>query len=916
MGGVAQTCFLGLRFFATIGNNKPKAADLESRSALPVSMSLRRELSKFGPLFRRSKPSDDLEEEIRAHLEMEEQENLESGMAPEEAHYAALRRFGNVALAQERSREMWGWNWVETLWRDIRFGMRQLRRDPGVSGLIVLVLALGIGGNAAVFTLLKAAFFDPLPFRDAGRLVTVIESDGWIPTVSEFLEIRAHTRTLESMAFAEDRDMQLSGTGEPTRVFAARVTASFFPLLRVNAAQGRTFVQEENQPGQAPVVILSDAFWRSRLGADPGVVGRTLRLDGQPAVVVGVLPPTFHFDYPTLGAPEPVDLYVPYPIESSLPFERAANGQGVAVRVIGRLRDGVTLAQVEADLWDIALVLARENTSPFPGHPHDPAMFAFNVMPLREAIVGNQRSLLWLLLGGVGVLLLIACANTAQLLLARSLRRAREIAIRAALGASRLRLIRQFLLEGQVLACCGGVAGLLVAGWIACLLVRLLPVRSPLLAAAHVDARVVGFTTTVSIFSAIVFAIIPAVKGSRWTPGPSLSARVATGEGNRWRHAMIAIEAALSVFLLCGAGLVAQNLWNLISAPLGFNPEHVLAMRLKLPFGKVEQPDPRAGKVLEGYVEKIEAIPGVEAAATVSGPPLRPARGGGPVRLLGSTDPGTFSWSHQISPDYFRTLGIPLLAGRTFRLSDAGPKLTVAIVNEEFARHFGLGPNVIGKLIDYSDPPVTIVGMVGTVRASPLETKPDPECYISSLESSWPNVYLLVRSPLPPGQLLKEVKAAIASVNPGQALFGVQTMNELVADSVPEPRFHVYLIGAFALLAVAMASAGMYSVIAFLVSQRTSEIAIRMALGAGRGAIIKTVLATTSLWVVAGLAGGLYLGLAASTTLRSLTDTEATGSPAMYAVVALFFLAVTVVAAYLPARRATRLDPAVALRCE
>jgi predicted permease len=580
------------------------------------------------------------------------------------------------------------------------------------------------------------------------------------------------------------------------------------------------------------------------------------------------------------------------------------------------MREGVTLQQVESDLWDTALVLARENTSPFPGHPHDPVMFGFNVMTLRDAIVGTQRRLLWLLLGGVGVLLLIACANTAQLLLARSLRRGREIALRAALGASRLRLIRQFLLEGLVLACCGGVAGLLLAGWTTRALVRLLPVRSPLLASAHVDARAVGFTLAISVISAVVFAIIPALKGSRWMPGPSLSAHFTTGERNRWRQAMIAIEAALSVFLLCGAGLVVQNLWKLISAPLGFNPQHVLAMRLQLPFGKVEQPDPRAGAALEGYVEKIEAIPGVEAAATVTGPPLRPARGGGPIQLVGSADPGTFAWSHQISPDYFRTLGIPLLAGRAFHPDDAGPKITVGIVNEEFARHFGLGPNAVGKQIADPEGPITIVGLVGTVRTSSLETVPLPECYYSAQQVSWPNVYMVVRSTLPPGPLLRQVKAAIASVNPDQAVFGVQTMNELIADSVVEPRFDVYLIGVFALLAMAMAAAGMYSVISFLVSQRTSEIAIRMALGAGRGAIIKTVLGATSFWVVGGLAGGLYLGVATGKIIRSLTDTEASGSPAVYAGVALFFLVVTLVAAYLPARRATRLDPAAALRCE
>ena len=871
---------------------------------------------RFLNVFRPARLEREINEELEFHREMRLRRSRERGLSVAEAEMEARRRMGNLSVTKEEMRDARMVQWLASTLQDLRHGLVLLRRDPGVSGLIVLVLALGIGGNAGVFTLLKAAFFDPLPYRDAARLVTVIENNGWIPTVSEFLQIRAHTRTLEGIAFAEHRDMQLSGTGEPTRVFAARVTASFFPLLGVSAAQGRTFLEEDNQPGRTPAVLLTDSFWRSRMGSDPGVVGRTLRLDGQAAVVVGVLPGSFHFDYPSLDIQEPVDIYVSYPLEPYSSFDRAANGQGVPVRVLARLRDGVTLEQAQSDLWDTALVLARENTSPFPGHPHDPAMFAFRTMTLREAIVGEQRSLLWLLLGGVGVLLLIACANTAQLLLARSLRRGREIAVRSALGASRLRLIRQFLLEGLVLACCGGAAGLLLAGWTARLLVRLLPVRSPLLASAHVDARAVGFTLAIAMLSAVVFAIIPALKGSRWMPGPGLSAHATTREGNRWRHAMIAIEVALSVFLLCGAGLVAQNLWKLISAPLGFNPQHVLIMRLMLPFGKREQPDPRAGKALETYVEKIEAMPGVEAAAAITGPPLRPARGGGPVQLVGVADPGTMAWSHQITPDYFRTLSIPMLAGRTFNVRDAGPKLTVAIVNQAFAGHFGMGPNVVGMQIPDPQGPITIVGLVGTVRTERLETRPFAECYYSSLQMSWPNVHLAVRSTLPMGQLLKEVKAAIASVNRDQAVFGVQTMDELIADSVNEPKFEVYLISVFALLAVVMTAAGMYSVISFLVSQRTSEIAIRMALGAGRGAIIRTVLATTSLWVIVGLAGGLYLGLAASQTIRSLTDTEAIGSPAMYALVAMLFLAVTLAAAYVPARRASRLDPAVALRSE
>jgi predicted permease len=375
---------------------------------------------------------------------------------------------------------------------------------------------------------------------------------------------------------------------------------------------------------------------------------------------------------------------------------------------------------------------------------------------------------------------------------------------------------------------------------------------------------------------------------------------------------MIAIEAALSVFLLCGAGLVAQNLWTLVSTPMGFDPNHVLVLRLMEP----PQPNPN----MASYLEKIAAIPGVDSAATVTGPPLRPSVSG-PVELVGLTDKdgalkSVIGDNHLVSPDYFRTLRIPLLAGRTFRDEDRTEPWRVVIVNEEFAHRFGLGRDVVGRQTFEPGHPMTIVGMVGNVRTRGLQTAPFPEVYLSSLRFSWTNQYLIVRSAIPTAQLVKLVTAAIQSSNFDQAVFGVLTMDELIADSVTEPRFDVFLIGAFGLLAVAMAAAGMYSVISFLVSQRTSEIAIRIALGAGRGDIVKTVLGTTSLWVAAGLASGLALGLAARTTIRSLTDTEAAGSPAMYTGVVLFFLIVTLLAAYPPVRRASQLDPATALRSE
>ena len=811
--------------------------------------------------------------------------------------------------------------WMASSVQDLRHGIVLVRRDASVSALIVLVLALGIGGNAAIFTLLKAAFLDPLPYQDADRLVTVIGSvpnkriQGGVnlynPSVSEFLEIRKRSRVLEQMVFVDHRDFQLTGTDEPVRVFAARVTASFFPLLGVRASLGRTFSPEENSPGRNQVVIVSNDFWKTQMGADPAAVGRSLRLNGEPCVVVGVLPPGFSFDYPSLRIPEPAEIYVPFPIETSYVLRPGVDGRVDPVRVLARLRDGSEQAQAAAELESIAAALYPPEQIA-PGQPRD---FSFRVLQLREAIVGSQRSLLWLLLGGVAVLLLIGCANTAQLLLARSLRRAREVTIRAALGASRTRLIRQFLMEGLVLAGCGGVIGLLVSGWITRLLVRLLPVRSPILESAHPDVRLLGFTLAVLVISSIVFAIVPAVKGSMWTLGPALATRAAIGQGNWWRHVMIAVEAALSVLLLCGAGLIGQNLWNLISTPAGFDAKQVLMMQLRLPSQREQ-----TSLAYQEYLERIAAIPGVDSAAVATATPLRPFRGGyfrmvgEPPEVLASRRP---TWGYFVSPDYFRTLGIPLVAGRTFRDDDAKGRPLVAVVNEEFVRSHGIGPDPIGRQID--DGPgglITIVGVVADARVRGPQTLPEPQFYTSYLQYFWPGVYVLVHSSLPQAQLVRRVKDAIRSSYHDQPVFNVSTMDQVFSNSIATPRFNAFLMGAFALLALAMAASGMYSVISCLVSQRTNEIALRIALGAGRKEILKTVLVTTMAWVLAGLAGGLGLAVLAGNTIRSLTSSALPASPAMYSSVVLFFLAVTLLAAFRPLRRAVRLDPATALRCE
>jgi predicted permease len=864
----------------------------------------------------------ELKDELAFHCEMRRRSVDGHGLSPADAEVKTMQRMGNLSVVKEEMRDARMIPWLTSSIQDFRHGLTLMRRDPWISALIVLVLALGIGGNAAIFTLLKSAFLDPLPFSDSGRLVVLYDRfshfgiDQTGPTIPEFVDVRERNRSLEQMAFLDHRDFQLTGADEPVRVFAARVTASFFPLLGANAALGRTFTPLENSPGHNHVVIVSDSFWRSRLGGDPGVLGRVLHLNGDPSVIVGVMPPGFSFDYPSVGVPEPAEIYVPYDMSDSYMLRSSPYGNVRRVLVLGRLAGGISAVQASAEADTLAAQLTGEHPELYRGQKGESAGFGMGVVPLREAIVGRQRSLLWLLAASVGVLLLIACANTAQMLLARSLRRGREVAIRTALGASRGRLVRQFLMEGLVLALCGGATGFVLTGWVARLLVALLPVRNPMFASVHPDARVAAFTAVLVLFSALAFSVLPAVKGSAWSPGASLSARVTIGQGNRWRHAMIALEAALSVFLLCGAALVAQNLLHLVKTPAGFDAQQVLAMQLRIPYRREQALNPTPAMGYREYLERVSSVPGVDSAALVTGLPLRGAAQTG-FRLEGVPDATTQQRAllQGISPDYFRTLRIPLLAGRSFHDDDRASRPAVAIVNREFVRRFGAGIDLVGRTVHIGQR-ASIVGVVDDVRMSALSTVPEPQIYVSYLQRYEPNEYLLVRSALPPATLLPRVKEAIRSAYADQAVFNVITMEDVLARSVAEPRFQTWLLGAFALLALAMATSGMYSVVACLVSQRTGEIAIRMALGADWLAIARTILAPTAAWVTVGLAIGAGLGVAASGAVKRLSGSTVAGGPAMYVAAAVFFLAVTMVASYVPLRRASAVDPAEALRCE
>jgi len=800
-----------------------------------------------------------------------------------------------------------------------------MRRDAASSALIVLLLALGIGGNTAIFTLIKATLLDPLPYAAPEALVRLVgripdrRVQGQVnridPTASEFLEIRNRSRVLESVAFLDQRDFQLIGADEPLRILAARVSVSFFPLLGIQPALGRGFSSEEEGAGRAATVILSHDFWTARMGANPDIVGKPIRLNDSPYVVIGVLPRDFRFDYANLRGGEPAEVYVPFPFEnSSSANSGVTHGQSAIVDrglVLGRIPAGSGAAELAAELDSIAKGLYPPETA-FPGQAGDRA---FQAQSLREVIVRNQRPLLWFLMSGAGLLLLIACANTAQLLLARSLRRTREVAIRAALGASRARLIRQFLVEGLMMAACGGVIGLLLSRWTVALLLRRLPGRNLVIESARMDSGVLAFTLGLSTVCALLFAILPAVKGTAWMPGTHLNSRVVIGRGNRWRHVMISIEAALSIFVLCTAGLIVQNLWVLVSSPSGFDPRDVLIMRMQLP-----APREQTNRVSQEYLRNVSGIPGVHAAAIATSVPLRPGNAGfnrfvGEPRDAALNRPPT--WTYFVSADYFTLLSIPLVAGRRFGEEDRLGRPTVAIVNQEFVRTHGIASSPVGHEID--DGPggtITIVGVVGDVRLRGVQTSPQPQIYLPYPQFLLPNVYLLVRSQIEPGQLLNRIKPAIRSVNPDQPVFNVLTMDQAFSNSIAGPRFNAVLVTMFAFLALLIVACGMYSVIACLVSQRTNEIALRIALGANRFSVARNVLGTTSAWVFGGLSVGLVFALAGAGTVSRLMSTISPGTLPMYAIVLVLFVVVTLSAVIVPLRRALRLEPLLALRHE
>jgi putative ABC transport system permease protein len=803
---------------------------------------------------------------------------------------------------------------LDDLWRDLRFGLRSLLRSPGFAAVAILCLALGIGANAALFSVLNAVLLRPLPFAEPDRLVRAYEKIGdrgqgsvSVPNFRDWVE---QNTGFEQLAAYRMASRNLQSTGDPERIRAVEATPNLFSLLGARPLLGHTFAPGADEPGKAQVAVVSEELWRTRLGGERSLIGEALRLDGVPYTVIGVMPEAF--DFPAGG--NATDVWVLFD-----PGPEAANARGSHfLAVIGRLKAGISLEQATAQLVTVAARIEKE-------HPAEQTGRSVIVQPMREDMVGRVRPALFVLFGAVGLVLLIACANVANLLLARSAVRQREVAIRLALGASRKRLVRQFLLESLVLSFVGAALGLLLARWSLQALAPLAEGALPVFKEFPMDGRVFAFLLAVAALSGIAFGIVPALQTSRGDLRDSLSEAggKATGSGRQqlFRSALVVSEIALSLVLLVGAGLLLRGFLNLSGTEPGLDPENVLTAHLPVPAEQTEGSTPR---LFRPVLEKVRAIPGVRSAGIISMLPIQSAWTNGSFAVEGRPEPQPgqepLAELRIASPELFRSLSIPLLRGRDFTESDGEPGSMVAIVNEALVRRHFPEEDPLGRRLRFSGESFTIVGVVGNVRQAGLDIDPLAEIYFPyAFPDFMPflgDAVLVIRTAVPPESVTGPVRAAVASVDPGLPLYDVLTMEQVIEDSLAGRRLNLWLLAIFAGIALVLSAAGLYGVISYLVAQRTREIGVRMALGAQTRDVLRLVLRQGAGLIAAGLLLGLIAAFAFTRVLESLLYGVSARDPLTFAALAALLAVVALLATWMPARRASQVDPIQAIRAE
>jgi len=885
-------------------------------------------------LFRWAQADQELDDELRDHLEGKTQEYVAHGMTQEEAQRRARLELGGIEQTKEKCRDARGVNWIQDFVQDLHVGLRMLRKSAGFTVVAIVTLALGIGTTTAIFSIVNAVLLSPLPFPEPDRLVKITFSEPGLGlrdvpfSVPELDDLRNRAEVFTDVSTIASDSVNLTGADHPERLEFLVTHPNYFSMLGATPQIGRLFGPQDFALGFAPVVVLSDGLWRRAYGADRNVIGRTVRLDGDPYTIVGVLPPEFRHPGPTVSGNVEVFQTAGFSADPAPPPARSTRIMSAS---IGRLKPGITVEQAQARLTAMAAQIRRDYPTDYP--PQD--QWTIEIQPLQEALVGKVRPMLLVLLGAVILVVFIVSLNIANLILARASGRQQEMAVRSALGASHGRMIRQMLTESMLLSLCGSIAGVATAFGTLRFVLHLVPANIPRLSEVRIDWVVLGFALLLSLFTGLLFGLAPAIQSAKSAISVALR-EGARGSGSgaktgRLRDALIVSELAFAVVLMVAAGLLLRTLRGLLQENPGFNPTQVVAANLPLP----EPNDPKADPYLSlaqqtsfnrELLRRMRAIPGIELAAITSALPttdlrLSDVQGINALAIEDNSVDSSLDLRAErirISPDYFQVMQTPLLRGRFFTDGDEDGKQPVAIIDETTAHKYWANRDPLGHVLRFGKDPdrprMTVVGIVRDIKNDGLDTAGIPHIYVPLYQSLDRDLSVVLRTSLPAKILEPQIRQEIQSIDPGLPVFNVSSMNDVLDRSLASRRFSAELVGGFAGVALVLASIGIYGLLAYMVGQRSREIGIRMALGARRWDVLKLILGKGVVLASVGIVAGAIVSAATTSMMASLLYGVHPHDLLVFLTVPLLLFGVAVLASYLPARRATKVDPMLALR--